>query len=49
MRQTDIYINVHEYIDGEEHDAKVLGGGELLKSYIVNLETGETEDLSAEE
>ena len=41
-------IGVHEYIDKEEHDAKVLGGGELLKSYTVNLETGETEDVSAE-
>lgn len=42
-------IGVHEYIDKEEHDAKVLGGGELLKSYTVNLETGETEDVSAAE
>lgn len=44
-----MYIDVHEYIDGEEHDAKVLGSGQLLKSYMVNLETGETEDLSAGE
>ena len=42
-------IGVHEYIDKEEHDAKVLGGGELLKSYTVNLETGEIEDVSAAE
>lgn len=43
-----MYVSVHEYIDKEEHDAKVLGGGDLLKSYTVNLETGETEDVSAE-
>lgn len=44
-----MHISVHEYIDGEEHDAKVLGGGELLESYMVNLETGETEKLSVGE
>lgn len=44
-----MYVDVHEYIDKEEHDAKVLGGGDLLKSYTVNLETGETEDVSAAE
>lgn len=44
-----MYVSVHEYIDKEEHDAKVLGGGDLLKSYTVNLETGEIEDVSAAE
>lgn len=42
-----MYIDVHEYVDKEEHDAKIMPGGELLKSYIVNLETGEIEDVSA--
>jgi len=41
-----MYLDVHEYIDGEEHDAKVLGGGDLLKSYTIDLNTGEIEDLS---
>ncbi len=41
-----MYLDVHEYIDGEEHDAKVLGSGDLLKSYIIDINTGEIEDLS---
>lgn len=44
-----MYVDVHEYVDKEEHDAKVLGGGDLLKSYTVNLETGEIEDISSAE
>ena len=39
-------LDVHEYIDGEEHDAKILGGGDLLKQYTIDLETGEISDLS---
>lgn len=41
-----LFIDVHEYVEDEEHDAKVLGGGMLLKSYSVNLSSGEIEDLS---
>ena len=40
-----MFIDVHEYVDGEEHDAKALAGGDLLKQYMVNLETGEIEDF----
>lgn len=40
-----MFTDVHEYVDGEEHDAKTLGGGDLLKQYMVNLETGEIDDL----
>ena len=39
-------LDLHEYIDQEQHDAKILGGGDLLKQYSVNLETGEVTDLS---
>ena len=39
-------VSIHEYIDGEEHDAKALFGGMLLKEYWVNTETGEIEDIS---
>lgn len=36
-----LFVDTHEYIDGEEHDAKVLFGGELLSSKVFSLETGE--------
>lgn len=26
-------IRIHEYVDGEEHDANTLGSGDLLKQY----------------
>ena len=44
-----LLVDVHEYVEKEEHDAKMLGGGMLLKQYMVNIETGEIEDLSASE
>lgn len=40
-----LYVDVHEYVDKEEHNAKTLGGGTLLKSYIVTISTGEIEDI----
>ncbi|MCI9457598.1 MAG: hypothetical protein HFE44_11580 [Oscillospiraceae bacterium] len=42
----DLHIDVHEYVDKEENDAKVLGGGKLLNSYIVNPSSGEIDNLS---
>lgn len=41
-----LFVKAHEYVDKEEHSAKTLGNGTLLKSYLVNLSTGEIEDLS---
>lgn len=40
-----LYIDQHAYVDKEEHDAKVLGGGELLAQYTVDLKTGEVTKL----
>lgn len=40
-------VAIHEYIDGEEHDAKALFGGMLLKEYFVNLQTGEFEEITS--
>ena len=42
----EMYITVHEYVDGEEHDAKVLFGGQVLEEYVLNLDTGQLERLS---
>lgn len=36
-------VTVHEYVDGEEHDAKRLFSGAVLKEFQVNPHTGEIE------
>ncbi len=41
-----LYVDVHEYVENEEHDAKVLNSGKLLASYTVNTETGKIERLN---
>lgn len=41
-----LYVDVYEYVDGEEHDAKTLPGGDLLKSYTVDMTTGEATELA---
>ncbi|MBD5542853.1 MAG: hypothetical protein HDR01_01060 [Lachnospiraceae bacterium] len=40
-----ISLDIHEYVDKEEHDASALGGGLLLASYGINKETGTIEEL----
>ena len=44
-----MFVTILEYVDGEEHDAKLLFSGMPLKSYTVHLDTGEIEDASSEE
>lgn len=39
-----IDVTVYEYVDKEEHDAKKLFSGMLLKEYFVNIKTGEIEE-----
>lgn len=36
-----LFVDTFEYIDGEEHDAKIMFSGELLDSRIIDVETGE--------
>lgn len=43
----ELYVDVHEYVDKEEHDAKILGGGMLLESYTVNLSSGKISEISS--
>ncbi len=40
-----IDVTVYEYVDKEEHDAKKLFSGKLLKEYFVNINTGEIEEI----
>lgn len=36
-----LFVDTYEYVDGEEHDAKILFSGTLLDSKIVDIATGE--------
>jgi hypothetical protein len=36
-------VDVHEYVDKEEHDAAQLFSGQVLSSYIVHLDTDQIE------
>ena len=36
-----LFVDTHEYIDGEENDAKIMFSGRLLDSRIIDKETGE--------
>ncbi len=38
-------IAIHEYVDKEEHDAKVLCSGQLLNEYHVYLDNGDVEKI----
>lgn len=38
-------VSVYEYVDKEEHDAKLLFSGMLLKEYHVNKDTGKIEEI----
>jgi hypothetical protein len=45
---TFLDVSVHEYIDGEEHDAKIMLGGEPLTQYFVYLDNGDVEKIDIE-
>ena len=38
-----LFITIHEYVDKEEHDAKVLFGGDVLKEYWIYTDNGDIE------
>lgn len=40
-----IYVTVHEYVDGEEHDANLLFSGMVLEDYIVYTDNGDIEKI----
>lgn len=39
-----LYVDVHERVEKEEHDAKTIGSGMLLKEYII-YEDGEIQEV----
>lgn len=38
-------VCIYDYVDGEEHDAKLLFGGTLLKEYLVDIDNGNIEEI----
>lgn len=40
-----IYVTVHDYVDGEEHDANLLFSGAVLADYIVYADNGDIEQI----
>lgn len=38
-----LFVTEYSYVDGEEHDAKLLYSGTPLKSYIVYVDNGDIE------
>ena len=43
---TSLHVTTFEYIDKEEHDAKILGSGTKLNEFYINLENGEFIDAT---
>lgn len=39
-------VSVYQYVDKEEHDAKLLFSGMLLKEYHINIDNGNLEKIN---
>ncbi len=39
-------VSVYQYVDKEEHDAKLLFSGMLLKEYHINIDNGNMEKIN---
>lgn len=49
MTSSTLCVDVLEYVDKEEHDAKLLFGGNLLREFFIDIETGEIEEIDLSE
>ena len=45
MMSSILDVTILEYVDGEEHDAKALFGGDVLKEFFVYLDNGDIESV----
>lgn len=45
----NLYVSEYEYVDGEEHDAKIMFSGMHLLDYIVYIDNGDVEKVTEEE
>lgn len=44
-----LFVETHEYVDGEENDAEKLFSGKVLSEKVVNISTGEVSDVNSED
>lgn len=42
----NLYVTVHEYVKGEEHDAKIMFSGTVIKDYIIYTDNGDIQRIS---
>lgn len=45
----NLYVSEYEYVDGEEHDAKIMFSGMHLVDYIVYIDNGDIEKITEED
>ena len=45
----NLYVSQYEYVDGEEHDAKIMFSGTHLLDYIVYIDNGDIEKVTEED
>lgn len=45
----NLYVSEYEYVDGEEHDAKIMFSGTHLVDYIVYIDNGDIEKVTEED
>ena len=45
----NLYVSQYEYVDGEEHDAKIMFSGMHLLDYIVYIDNGDIEEVTEED
>lgn len=45
----NLYVSEYEYVDGEEHDAKIMFSGMHLVDYVVYIDNGDIEKVTEEE
>lgn len=45
----NLYVSEYEYVDGEEHDAKIMFSGTHLLDYIVYIDNGDIEKVTEED
>lgn len=42
----NLYVTVHKYVKGEEHNAKIMFSGAVIKDYIIYTDNGDIELIS---
>lgn len=45
-QSSNLYVTVHEYVKGEEHDAKIMFSGTVIKDYIIYTDNGDIQLIS---